>query len=294
MIRSRPFGNAAGSAAPGPKGDAGPAGERGEVGPPGPAGPPGPSGTSSTTLLRIVRATCDATGCTAQCNEDEDLFIAYCGAARNSAIYPTQRSATCRARTAANSPIVATCTQDLSHHQWLVVHGLRVAGCDRGQLARPDLPVVCVLGDGCFQMTCGEVATAKRLGITLPVVVLDDRWLALIKVKQIRRQFPLYGTELQAEDYRAPPAHYFGSAVVPAAKCRNFLRSGSFIAGRSLRASFDHLVGAGEQRWKNVQAERLCRRQIDDKIKFGRLLDGNFCRLPAAQDSVDVVAGASV
>jgi thiamine pyrophosphate-dependent acetolactate synthase large subunit-like protein len=40
--------------------------------------------------------------------------------------------------------------------------------------------------------------------------VLDDRWLALIKVKQLRRQFPLYGTELQAEDYREPPAHYFG------------------------------------------------------------------------------------
>jgi acetolactate synthase-1/2/3 large subunit len=78
------------------------------------------------------------------------------------------------------------------------------------KLARPGLPVVCLIGDGCFQMTCGEVATAKRLGITLPVVVLDDRWLALIKVKQIRRQFPLYGTELQQEDYRAPPAHYFG------------------------------------------------------------------------------------
>src|SRR5262249_40292254 len=29
------------------------------------------------------------------------------------------------------------------------------------KLARPDLPVVCVIGDGCFQMTCGEVATAK-------------------------------------------------------------------------------------------------------------------------------------
>jgi acetolactate synthase-1/2/3 large subunit len=59
-------------------------------------------------------------------------------------------------------------------------------------------------------MTCGEVATAKRLGIALPIVVLDDKWLALIKVKQIRRQFPLYGTELQAEDYREPPTHYFG------------------------------------------------------------------------------------
>src|SRR5438445_5897799 len=42
------------------------------------------------------------------------------------------------------------------------------------KLARPDLPVACVLGDGCFQMTCGEVAVAKRLGLTLPIVVLDD------------------------------------------------------------------------------------------------------------------------
>jgi acetolactate synthase I/II/III large subunit len=82
------------------------------------------------------------------------------------------------------------------------------------KLARPQLPVVCLIGDGCFQMTCGEVATAKRLGITLPIVVLDDRWLALIKVKQIRRQFALYGTELQAEDYREPPAHYFGVPAV--------------------------------------------------------------------------------
>ena len=49
-------------------------------------------------------------------------------------------------------------------------------------------------------------------------MVLDDRWLALIKVKQIRRQYKLYGTELQAEDYGAPPAHYFG---VPARGVRS-------------------------------------------------------------------------
>ncbi|HEY7661873.1 MAG TPA: thiamine pyrophosphate-binding protein [Xanthobacteraceae bacterium] len=94
--------------------------------------------------------------------------------------------------------------------------GFALPGAIAAKLARPDLPVVCLLGDGCFQMTCGEVATAKRLGITLPIVVLDDRWLALIKVKQIRRQLPLYGTELQAEDYRAPPAHYFGVPAVAA------------------------------------------------------------------------------
>jgi len=82
------------------------------------------------------------------------------------------------------------------------------------KLASPELPVVCLIGDGCFQMTCGELATAKRAGICLPVVVLDDRWLGLIRVKQLRRQYGIYGTELQTEDYRDPPAHYFGVPAV--------------------------------------------------------------------------------
>jgi acetolactate synthase-1/2/3 large subunit len=92
--------------------------------------------------------------------------------------------------------------------------GFGLPGAIAAKLARPDLPVVCLIGDGCFQMTCGEVAVAKRMGLALPVVVLDDKWLALIKVKQIRRQFPLYGTELQAEDYTEPPQHYFGVPAV--------------------------------------------------------------------------------
>jgi acetolactate synthase-1/2/3 large subunit len=92
--------------------------------------------------------------------------------------------------------------------------GFGLPGAIAAKLARPDLPVVCMLGDGCFQMTCGEVAVAKRMGLTLPIVVLDDRWLALIKVKQIRRQFPLYGTALQEEEYREPPSHYFGVPAV--------------------------------------------------------------------------------
>jgi len=84
------------------------------------------------------------------------------------------------------------------------------------KLAEPDRPVVCVLGDGCFQMTCGEIATVKRLGLTLPVVVLDDRWLSLIQIKQTRRQFGIYGTQLGqtgSGGYDAPP-HYFGAPAV--------------------------------------------------------------------------------
>ena len=94
--------------------------------------------------------------------------------------------------------------------------GFGLPGAIAAKLARPDLPVVCLIGDGCFQMTCGEVTVAKRMGLSLPIVVLDDKWLALIKVKQIRRQFPLYGTELQAEEYTEPPQHYFGVPAVGA------------------------------------------------------------------------------
>ena len=67
-----------------------------------------------------------------------------------------------------------------------------------------------MLGDGCFQMTCGELATAKRAGLALPVVVLDDALLGLIVIKQEQRQFGVYGTELGSGLPPEPPAHYFG------------------------------------------------------------------------------------
>ena len=82
------------------------------------------------------------------------------------------------------------------------------------KIARPDLPVVCVIGDGCFQMTCGELTVARREGLALPVVVLDDRWLSLIKVKQERRDYPHYGTTTLPPTDLAPPAHYFGVPAV--------------------------------------------------------------------------------
>jgi acetolactate synthase-1/2/3 large subunit len=82
------------------------------------------------------------------------------------------------------------------------------------KLARPDLPVVCIVGDGCFQMTCGELAAAQREKLAIPFVVLDDRWLSLIKVKQERRSLEHYGTALFEHEYQAPPAHYFGVPAV--------------------------------------------------------------------------------
>jgi len=40
--------------------------------------------------------------------------MAYCGSARNPVNFPTERSATCRARTAANNPLIAACTKAAS------------------------------------------------------------------------------------------------------------------------------------------------------------------------------------
>lgn len=100
--------------------------------------------------------------------------------------------------------------------------GFALPAAIAAKLARPDLPVLCLLGDGCFQMTCGEVAAARRLGLRLPIVVLNDGWLSLIELKQSKKGLNPYGTSLQpgAGSDRAapappePPEHYFGVPAV--------------------------------------------------------------------------------
>jgi acetolactate synthase-1/2/3 large subunit len=88
------------------------------------------------------------------------------------------------------------------------------------KLVRPDKPVVAVVGDGCFRMTVGELDLARRLGLAVPVVVLNDGWLGLMKVKQERRAHPLYGVQL-AELESSPP-HYFGVPCRPARTAEEF------------------------------------------------------------------------
>lgn len=84
------------------------------------------------------------------------------------------------------------------------------------KLVHPDRPVVAVVGDGGFQMTAGELAMARRLGLRVPVVVLNDGWLGLMKVKQEHWEYPLHGVRLG--DPPETPPHYFG---VPARGVRN-------------------------------------------------------------------------
>jgi acetolactate synthase-1/2/3 large subunit len=92
--------------------------------------------------------------------------------------------------------------------------GIGLPGAIASKIARPDLPVVCLIGDGCFQMTVGELATARRQGLAIPVVVLDDRWLSLIQIKQEKRQYAQYGSQVEMNLYDEPPTHYFGVPAV--------------------------------------------------------------------------------
>jgi hypothetical protein len=118
---------------PGPKGDmgpAGPAGARGDAGPAGPAGiagPPGPSGPQGpqgpqgaqgpagppdpASSIRVVRANCNADGCSVACNPGEIMLTAYCGARRAPATFPTEQQASCRTRGAQSNPLIAACAK---------------------------------------------------------------------------------------------------------------------------------------------------------------------------------------
>jgi acetolactate synthase-1/2/3 large subunit len=109
----------------------------------------------------------------------------------------------------------------LSTNGWSSM-GYGMPGAYAAKLVYPERNVVAIVGDGCFQMTAGELVVAKRLGLTVPTIVLNDGWLGLIKVKQERKGYGYSGVTLGEQV--APPSHYFG---VPcrAAKSERDLRA---------------------------------------------------------------------
>lgn len=88
------------------------------------------------------------------------------------------------------------------------------------KLVHADRAVVCVVGDGGFQMTAGELSLARRLNLATPLIVLNDGWLGLMKVKQERRNYALSGVHLGAPP--ESPAHYFGVPCRPAKDLAEF------------------------------------------------------------------------
>ncbi len=101
--------------------------------------------------------------------------------------------------------------------------GFCVPAAIAAKLVRPGQAVAACTGDGGFLMMAGEVNTAVRLRLPVVFVVLRDRYLSLIRVKQNRRGFPWAGVELLGENYR-PSDNLFGAPVV-VAECEEAFRS---------------------------------------------------------------------
>jgi acetolactate synthase I/II/III large subunit len=49
------------------------------------------------------------------------------------------------------------------------------------QLAKPDTTVLCVSGDGGIQMNIQELATVRRLGLPIKMVVVDNKYLGMVR-----------------------------------------------------------------------------------------------------------------
>jgi acetolactate synthase-1/2/3 large subunit len=92
--------------------------------------------------------------------------------------------------------------------------GFGIPAAYAAKLVHPDRQVVALVGDGCFAMTVGELTMARRMQLGVPVVVLNDGWLSLIRVKQRRRELGISGVRLGEPP--PSPEHYFGVPVRPA------------------------------------------------------------------------------
>lgn len=68
------------------------------------------------------------------------------------------------------------------------------------KLARPEVPVLAVVGDGGFSMNSQELETARRLGARVITVVLADASYSLIRHGQAGRGLPNYGVDFTPID----------------------------------------------------------------------------------------------
>lgn len=66
----------------------------------------------------------------------------------------------------------------------LATMGYAVPAAVGAALARPDVRVYCFVGDGGLMMCLGELETIARLGLSITIIVFNDRTLSLIKAKQ--------------------------------------------------------------------------------------------------------------
>ncbi|MBK1634961.1 thiamine pyrophosphate-binding protein [Rhodovulum adriaticum] len=84
-------------------------------------------------------------------------------------------------------------------------------------LEHPGRPVICLAGDGCFQMTLNEMSTAVQHGANVVVIVANNGRYGTIRMHQ-EKTYPgrVSGTDLANPDYPALARAYGGDGIVVA------------------------------------------------------------------------------
>jgi len=57
------------------------------------------------------------------------------------------------------------------------------------------------------------------------------------------------------------------------------------------KRSFDHFIGAGDERRGQFQAKGFCRLQVDQQLIFGRRLHRQVRRFFSLEDAIDIGGG---
>ena len=105
----------------------------------------------------------------------------------------------------------------ISPHGWSSI-GFGFPAALGAKVARPDKPVVAIVGDGGFQFNVQELGTAVQHGINVTVLIFNDNAWGILKEYQKNRYRERYfGTDLQNPDF-VKLAEAYG---VPATRAHN-------------------------------------------------------------------------
>lgn len=90
---------------------------------------------------------------------------------------------------------------------YFVSNGLSPMGFSLGaamgaKLASPQSPVISFVGDGGFLMYAGELATWKRLDLSMIQIIMVDNGLTQVKSKQLKRGYNTESTSFDQVDYK--------------------------------------------------------------------------------------------
>ncbi|MGD1832143.1 MAG: thiamine pyrophosphate-binding protein [Sphaerochaetaceae bacterium] len=99
--------------------------------------------------------------------------------------------------------------------------GFGIPAAIGAKLSCPDRAVACVTGDGGFLMMAGELSVAQRHNLNVVFVIFKDKNLELIRIKQAKKNMPVYRTILDEKE-TAKSESMFGVPILCAENSEDY------------------------------------------------------------------------